>query len=199
MRPLPRTILFLAASLLAASLLSWGLMQSIREPEVYDPRGGPLAVDGIWIGMTRREVACVTGLRPRESHYRYRFPGHPVDTWIRFHVSMPEGSLEDATVSYIAGSVLTQDGRILLDFRSVNRRNPSKTKDVTAALGRPNLGVENGYWHYRLLDELMLTIIVTEFTGTRGSAPQDFPAERYRLIELELDPTPPDPKGSVPP
>jgi hypothetical protein len=40
-------------------------MQSIREPEVYDPDGGPLAVDGVSVGMTHDEVVQATGHRPQ--------------------------------------------------------------------------------------------------------------------------------------
>jgi hypothetical protein len=86
-------------------------MQSIREPEVYDPDGGPLAVDGVSVGMTHDEVVQATGHRPQTSGFGYRLPGYAVDTWVTFAIPpKPEGSLEDATVFSIAGNVLTQDG-----------------------------------------------------------------------------------------
>jgi hypothetical protein len=198
MRPLPRTILFLAASLLAASLLSWGLMQSIREPEVYDPRGGPLAVDGLWIGMTYDEVVQATGQRPAgflsNIIVEHVIPGYRLETGVGFEE--PEGgSLEDATVGSIAGNVLTQDGRILLDFHSVSRWNPPKTSDIMDALGRPNSW--DGNYYYRL-EGVDLTIIDPgRYSGMVG---------RFRLISLNrrtrpapppsAQPTPPDPEGS---
>lgn len=199
-RPLPRTILLLAALLLAASLLSWGLMQSIREPEVYDPRGGPLAVDGLWIGMTYDEVVQATGQRPAgflsNILVEHVIPGFRLDPLVGF--KEPEsGSLEDATVSRIEGSVLTQDGRLLLDFHSVSRWNPARLKDVVAAMGWPRW-VENSNMAYSL-GGLNLLIIVSD------ERPELAEMYERKLIKLRRDdlapppsaqPTPPDPEGS---
>lgn len=200
-RALPRAVLVLAGVLLVASLLGYCLIRRSGQEarlHTYDPTGGPLAVDGISIGMTGREAARVTGQRLRHvGGVFYRVPGyHRLGTLMTLDVPETEGSVDDANVVGISGTVLTQDGRLLLDFRSVRRNHPSRRRDVLAALGRANWDVDNGNWNYRLRGTV-LTIFVTEDTPS-------YPAENYHLIELSQgddDPRParPDPEGAVEP
>jgi len=201
-RPGSVTVMVLATVVVAASLLSRVLLGSLREPEVYDPSGGPLAVDGVWIGMTYGEVVRCTGQRPDKIvsiiHVDHVVPGCGLDPRVGFN-RPPGGTLEDATVGFVEGMVLTQDGRVLLDFHSVSRRNPARLKDVVDALGRPG-NYENCNIYYYMGD-LDLTIIHTEEKPTLAEMD-------LKLISLGLSdrpapnsprPSQPDPEGSTKP
>lgn len=190
-----RTLPVIVLVLLAASLLSRGLLRSVREPEVYDPSGGPLAVDGISIGMSYGEVAQATGQKPGEAWstilVSHAIPGMRLEPLVEFDV--PEGgTLQDATVDRIDGSVLTQGGRILLDFHSVSKQFPSKSRDIVAALGQPsNVEGPNLYYYPR---DLELYIVCTEHDRLL--------AGRLKLIRLmrsdkAVPPTVPDPGEGV--
>ncbi len=209
MRPLLVNALLLAALLLACSLWSLNIGHRIgRESgrNKYDPKGGLLAVDGISLGMTFAEVARITGHRPEVHRWgHYSIPGYRLDPRVYFKyldkAARPETGeeepppLEEAVVAGVEGSVLTQDGRLLLNFEGVSERNPSRWSDVTRALGRPvRLGEfyqgENYFIADYSLGEQHLVVFVTEYKPGLGQKGGGKLLELSYLADEVARPTP---------